>query len=188
MLRLVTRWYDIQEIILLVDSKNRIPESTLKMLGFENETISFDEIIGKEFKLVLNNEYYKKIGSMYTINTDLEELYNNEKTITLKINAIMRGKEGSDFAKMSSSGICYNNELIEYVIEKNKESNIVKEQEKIDYNILTTEKFDLDTEEGIKEKNMMLSVLGADTTPMVIQLYPKDFDSKDERKEKEKTA
>jgi len=169
-----------EDLILLVDSKNRISESTLKMLGYEEETISFDDIIGKEFKVALNDEYYKKIGKMYTINTDLEELYNNENTITLKISAIMRGKEDSDFAKLSGSGICYNNALMEYIIEKNNESDIVNDQKKSDYNVLTTEKFDLETEDGKQAKNTTLSVLGADTTPFMIQIYPKDFDSKDE--------
>jgi len=69
---------------------------------------------------------------------------------------------------------------MEYIIEKNNESDIVNDQKKSDYNVLTTEKFDLETEDGKQAKNTTLSVLGADTTPFMIQIYPKDFDSKDE--------
>jgi len=168
-----------EELILLVDSKNRIPESILKTLGFENETVTFEELLNKEIKVVLNDDYYKKIGNIYTINQDLDKLYNNEKTITLKINAIIRGKEDSDFAKMSGAGLLFNNELMEYIIENNDNSSIVKAQKDSNYNVLTAQKFDLDTEEGKQEKELILSALGADTTPLIIQIYPKDFDSKD---------
>lgn len=169
-----------QDLVLLVDSKNRISETVLKMLGFENDKISFDDIIGKEFKVVLNNDYYIKVGDFYTMNQDLDKLYNNENTITLKITAIMRGKKDSDFAKLSGSGITYNQSLMDYIISKNETSNIVKAQKNVNYNILNREPFDMQTEEGIIQKEAMLSYLGADTIPFAIQIYPKDFDSKDE--------
>lgn len=169
-----------EDLTLLVDSKNRVSETILKALGYNKENINFDEIVGKEFKLVLNDDYYKKLGEFYTINTDLEKLYNNENTITLKISSIIRGKEGSDFAKLSGSGLMYNNSLVDYVIEKNSKSEIVSTQLEKNYNVLTTELFDKDTTEGKDAYEMMLSYLGADTTPVAIQIYPKDFDSKDE--------
>lgn len=164
-----------EDLILLVDSKNRVSESLLKELGFEDENINFKDIVGKEFKLILNNDYYKKIGEFYTVNTDLEKLYDNNNAITLKISAIMRGKEGSDFAKMSGSGLMYNNSLTNYIIEKNNESDIVKSQKEKDYNILTTAPF-----KDEDEKETMLSYLGAKTSPIMINIYPTDFDSKDE--------
>ena len=168
-----------EDLVLLVDSKNRISESTLKMLGFEDDKINFDDIIGKEFKVVLNDDYYKKVGDFYIVNQDLDKLYNNENTITLRITAIMRGKKDSEFASLSGSGITYNQSLMDYVIEKNSLSNVVKAQENVDYNILTRESFDTETEDGKKAKETMLSYLGADTIPFMIQIYPKDFDSKD---------
>ena len=164
-----------EDLVLLVDSKNRVSESLLKELGFEQENINFKDIVGKEFKLILNNDYYKKIGEFYTVNTDLEKLYESNNVITLKISAIMRGKEGSDFAKMSGSGLMYNNSLTDYIIEKNNQSDIVKSQKEKDYNILTTSPFKNDD-----EKETMLSYLGAETSPIMISIYPSDFDSKDE--------
>ena len=48
-----------EDIYLLVDSKNRINENILKELGLgDKEKIDFNDIIGKEFKVVLNNQYY----------------------------------------------------------------------------------------------------------------------------------
>ena len=169
-----------EELLLLVDSKNRVSENILKALGYTSETINFEEIIGKEFKIILNDDYYKKIENLYIRPSDLESLYNNENAITLKISAIIRGKEGSDFAKLSGTGLMYNNTLTNYIIEKNNESDIVKTQKKVDYNVLSAQPLDLDTKEGRDLKEATLSFLGADTTPLMIQIYPKDFDSKDE--------
>lgn len=126
-----------EDVYLLVDSKNRISEDVLKTLGYDSDKIKFSDIIGKEFKVVSNNNYYQKIGDRYTINMDYDELYNNSENLTLKIAGVIRGKKDSDFAKLSGTGILYNNTLLDYIIETNKESDIVKDQQEVDYNILT---------------------------------------------------
>ena len=106
-------------------------------------------------------------------------MYENENTITIKISGIIRGKK-DDMLGNFSDGIGYIEELVNYVVSKNKESKIVKQQQESDYNILTGEKFDTQTEEGKVEKEQILSYLGADSVPALIQIYPHDFDSKDE--------
>lgn len=171
----------MEELLLLVDTKNRVDEDILKLLGYDSDDkISFDELLGKEFKVILNDDYYTKTSLNYMPASDYEKLYNNENAITLKVSAIIRGKDGSDFAKLSGSGFVYKKSLMNYIIEKNDNSDIVKEQTSKDYNVITMEKFDLSTDEGKKSKDQVLSYLGADTVPMYIQIYPKDFDSKDE--------
>ncbi len=169
-----------EDLVLLVDSKNRIDSLILKELGYtDNDEIDFDDIIGKEFKVILNNDYYKDNGSIFIPNTDYESMYNSKDAITLKITSIIRGKENNDFAKMSSTGLLYNKSLIDYIINENNNSNIVKAQNDKDYNVLTLEKFNLKTDEGKKQKDTLLSYLGADISPLALQIYPKDFDSKD---------
>ena len=168
-----------EDIYVLVDSKNRISEDILKALGYEGEKVSFKDIVGKEFKVVRNNDYYQKLGSRYVMNTDYDELYHQEGNLTIKIAGVIRGKKDSDFAKLSGSGLTYNNSLLDYVIESNKDSDIVLAQQEADYHILTQEGFDLDTDEGKKEKEQTLAYLGADTAPAMMQIYPKDFDSKE---------
>ena len=61
----------------------------------------------------------------------------------------------------------------------NKNSEIVKKQRDIDYNIFTGEVFDTDTKEGVDAKNLILTALGDDMPPMAIQLFPKDFKTKE---------
>lgn len=167
------------EIILVVDSKNRISTDILSYfnLGASEEKIKFDDILNKELKLVLNNDYYKQVGDFYTLNTNYEELYNSQNAETLKIVGIGRGREGNMLVA-SGYGLGYTEDLVNYVIEKNKDSDIVKKQSDVDYNVLTGSKFTGDDAES--EKRNMLSYLGADIIPLAISIYPKDFDSKDE--------
>lgn len=168
------------EAVLLVDAYNNLNLETLKALGYtEKDKVSFDEILNKEFKIVLNEDYYKKVGNLFIPNTDLEKLYNSDKTITLKITGILRGKEGNKFGEFSGTGICYKEALMKEIMKQNETSTIVKEQKKADYNVLTGEAIDTKTEEGQEILNNTLAYLGALTAPYYIQIYPKDFDSKD---------
>lgn len=162
-------------LILQVDSKNQIYESVLETLGLSKKSsISFEDILNQEFKIILNNDYYQQIGDIFYPNQDLKQLYTNENSITVKVQAIIRGKEEQSMIT-NGSGFGYTNALTEQVVEKNKNSNIVKLQKEKDYNILTNTPFnDTTTKESI------LGYLGDDTIPVAIYLYPKNFESKKE--------
>ena len=167
------------EIIVAVDKYNRLPEKLLKLFGLEEEKISFDDLIGKQIKIVLNDDLYTNFGEYFTMNYDFNSLYENENNITLTICGIIRGKENNMLAA-TGYGIAYTEELIDYVVSKNSKSNIVKAQEEKNYNVLTGDRFDLETEEGKKLKEQTLSYLGSDTIPYAINIYSKDFTAKDE--------
>ena len=160
-------------LILQVDNKNQIYESVLEVLGLENkESLTFDDILNQELKLVFNDDYYNQIGDLFYPNNNLEKLYNSDNSITIKVQAIIRGKEDQSMIT-NSSGFGYTNALTELVINKNKNSNIVKLQREKDYNILTNMPFDEDI-----TKDYILGYLGDDTIPVAIYLYPKDFNTK----------
>lgn len=163
-------------LILQVDSRNQIYESTLKQLGLSSKNVSFDDILNQELKVVLNDDYYEKVEDYFIPSTDYEALYNNENSITLKVQAIIRGKKGKEMLA-NGSGFGYTNALTELVISKNKDSEIVKDQREKDYNVLTHQPFDESDETATKD--MALGYLGAESIPVMISIYPKDFDSKD---------
>ena len=58
---------DPNSLFILVDSKNRLSEETLKVLGYEGN-ISFKDIIGKEFKVVLNDTLYSSYNDTFIQN------------------------------------------------------------------------------------------------------------------------
>ena len=178
------------DLLLLVDTTNELDEEILKSLGFDTskKEISFKDITSKEFKVVFNDEYYKKINSQYILNSDYENLFKSNKSLTIKITGIARLKENKEnLDGMSSKGLFYTSALVDYVIEQNKNSSIVKEQEKSNVNILTRENFATEEEassmaamfSGAMTKNDMLGYLGKDVVPQNIYIYPNDFETKD---------
>ena len=172
---------EIDELVLIVDSKNHVSEEILENLGLDKtkENINFKDILNTEMKLVLNDEYYKKVGNYYSINSNLEEAYNSKKAITLKVVGIIRLKE--EFPSyVQQSSLTYTEKLLDYVIQNNKDSKIVKAQKEAKYNILTGETFDLTTKEGREIKEQTLAYLGDEALPFMIQVYPRDFSAKEE--------
>ena len=168
------------DILLVLDNKNRINENVLSSFDLDTESpISFDKIIGREIKISINDDYYKEISSgIFTINSDFEKLYKSKNSITLKISGIIRGKEEKEIIVGTNSGICYSDSLVKYVISLNKNSKVVTAQKNSNYNVLTGEKFE-NSEAGEKAKKTILSYLGGDDTPTMINLFPKDFETKD---------
>ena len=186
----VERHYDIlagrlpeskEDLVIVVDNCNKVDKKLISYLGLnENQNeIPFDELLGREFKLILNKDFYQPLGSVYTINFNFDAMYNNSDAITLKVVGIIRAKEESKLYQQGSN-IGYTEDLVQYVLEQNKKSGIVQLQESVDYNVLTGEKLDLTTPEGRDTKSYLLQMLGGDTTPFVISIYSHDFDSKEE--------
>lgn len=168
---------EMTEMVLVIDSKNRVDKNLLDALGFDgdSEEIKFEDILNKEFKLVLNDEYFKSLGEFFTINTDFASLYSSSE-VTLKISGIARiNEDRSDLSSFMSDQLLYSPKLLDYVFEKNGNSAIVKAQNEKEYNVLTGQPFDETT-----TKDSALVYLGAKDIPMMIQIYPKDFESKDE--------
>ncbi len=166
------------EIVLLVDTKNRINNTIMKELGFDTQadSVDFSEVIGTELKVILNDDYYitTEYGT-YTFNTDYKAMYESENSITLSISGIIRPKEDSPASMTADGGaLAYSDGLAQTVIDDSVNSEIVKAQEKSDVNVLSMETLDDET------KKQTLAYLGGNATPYVVQLYPYDFETKDE--------
>ena len=167
---------DTPSVVIAVNSRNELDSGTLEQLGFDTSSnISFDDILNKEFKVIPNDIYYNEINNYFVPSKDYEDMYNSSDAITVKVNAIIRGKE--DKNSLTQSGIYYNSALVDAVINKNKDSDIVNRQKEVSYNVLTGQAFD-DTTSTVTKDNI-LGVLGAEVTPSIIYIYPKDFDTKD---------
>lgn len=164
------------DLVLVISTKNELDCQILKSMGFDangDETIKFTDIIGTEFKVINNNDYYDmtEYGTFMPA-MNYEEMYNSENSITLNICGIIRQKEDAPIALLAS-GIAYSDELTQLIVDENIDSDIVKAQKESNFNVITTEEVDEET------KSQLISYLGGDSTPFVIMLYPKDFDSKD---------
>ena len=125
------------------------------------------------------------MGDYFVRNPDLQSVYDN--SITLTVSGILRMKE--DFPSyVASASLCYTDELLDEVIAANNESEIVKAQQASDVNVLTGMPFSDSTDNTVSSsstgmaitKDTVLGYLGADQTPYMIYLFPKDFERKDE--------
>ncbi|WP_294362786.1 ABC transporter ATP-binding protein/permease [uncultured Clostridium sp.] len=177
----------MNDLILVVDEYNKLDTAVLDALGIDSnkEEISFNDILGYEIKAILNDDYYKKLGNYYTLAgnpNDMSEIYNNERAIPLKITGILRLKKDVTIPVLSS-GLSYSDELSKYFIEDAKNSEVVKAQEEVDYNVFTGESFKRDSNRAdssnTNTKENILASIGATSTPYMITLYPKDFATKE---------
>ena len=226
------------EVVLIVDENNEISDYTLYSLGIKDveelseavekikngeklvsntiDSYSYEEILNYKFKILLNTDYYKKVGNAWQDMSDdtkyMKEIVNNAEEI--EIVGIIKPNE--ETVTTSGAGLIgYNKELKEHVINKINEAEIVKEQKaNPEINVFTGLKFSkqsdatfefsqlsneqkaymatLSQEELAKlmttytsntkatyENNLeILGVVNLDK-PSAINIYPKNFESKD---------
>lgn len=182
------------EISLVVDKYNRLSTQALKALniGFEDgqESVSFDSLLNKEFRLLLNDVYYQNNDGIFSVTDDLNSAY--ERGIPLKIVSILRVKESSDTSFLNQ-GLVYTSALTSFVLEENGKSQIVIEQSKEEnktIDVTTGRTFTLkvgefekpitDEEELEEALQTQLRKLGAISVPSSVSIYPADFDSKNQ--------
>ncbi len=168
--------HDETDLILVVDNQNRIDKAVLSNLGFTTEgvaSIAFDEIVGTELKLISNDDYYLRtpIGT-YRPGTDYAAMYEADDSLSLAIAGIVRLKPDVSFG-IVGEGIAYSDRLVQRVIERGEDSEIVSEQREADYNVITMQNLDKES------RRSFMAYLGGDSTPFMIYLYPTDFAAKE---------
>lgn len=165
------------DLVLVVDTKNRVDVSILQGLGYDveaNEDVLFSEIIGDEFKIIPNDDYYIKTPfNSFLPGTDYETMYNAEKAITVKIVGVLRQSEKTTLGVLKS-GIAYSDELSQLVLDMNLSSEVVAAQKASNQSVFTMEAIDEDT------KLQTLALLGGEETPYMVMIYPVDFNSKED--------
>ncbi|NFA61025.1 ABC transporter ATP-binding protein/permease [Clostridium sporogenes] len=189
-----------KELVLVVDKYNQVDTNILEALGFsaDSKNINFDSMIGTEYKLIYNDDYYTQSGKYFTVNgdtTNLENLYNNKNAVILKISGIIRIKEDANVSNLST-GIVYSDQLAQDFIENAKNSKIVLAQKEAKYNVmngnLLTKKTSTTTAavhpapnmtanitSNVETKDDILASLGATSSPTSISIYPVNFEAKD---------
>jgi len=224
------------EVVLVLDKNNQISDYALYSLGLldqrelrnslekimKGEPIEtkeileyeYDEIIGLTYKLVLNTDYYQKIGGIWV---DKREDTNYMKSILanaedIKLVGVVRISEDS---QVTTTGVIgYTKELTEYTINKINATEIASEQlanqginvftglefsdnASFDINSLTIEQQQYLASLSQEELTRVIAEYTENATatydsnlrklgvvdlsdPYTIELYPKDFESKEE--------
>lgn len=162
------------DLVLVTDNKNTVNINSLKNLGFDVEDgnkIKFNKLIGKQFSVVSNNNYYQELPTgMFVPRKTSQNMYNSGTK--LRLSAVIRPKNEDSMALLST-GIAYSDKLTQNVIDQNENSAIVKAQKASDRNVLTGQSM------NNSQKEQVLQTLGATAVPTGIMIYPNNFDSKD---------
>ena len=167
---LAGRWpQNYDEMIIVLSEKNKISDLLVYSLGLRDTeelkdivtkimsgekvtvknkpmSFSYEDLMNIELKLVMPADTYK-YNKKYKIYEDMteddnymEKIYEN--AIKLKIVGIVTAKEGTNSMALSP-GVSYTRALIDYILEKSKQTEIVKKQlqnEQID--VLSGKRFD----------------------------------------------
>ncbi|MDD4188677.1 MAG: ABC transporter permease, partial [Eubacteriales bacterium] len=164
------------DLVLVIDTRNRVEFSILQSLGFETdnvESIKFSDIVGTSFKIISNNDYYVKTEfGAYLPGQDYDSMYASENSITVEIVAVVR-KSADAGVGILGTGIAYSDELSQLIIDNAVDSDIVKAQEKSSINVMTMK------EMNDAGKASFLSYLGGNATPYMVMVYPDNFEDKD---------
>lgn len=225
------------EVVLLVDKNNQISDYSLYSLGildqdylkeqfnnmvsgkdvkFTENTYEPKDLLNLTFKLVLNTDYYKKQNGLWLdmSNDDnyMKKVLENAEEI--KVVGIIKPNDEAVTGNNTAGMIGYTHELMEHLINKTNEQEIVKEQlENLKINVFTKTEFTNNKEfdmnnlsaEQLKylknmsqvelaefmksysenlsstyEQNLKKLGIASIDDPDGINIYPKDFDSKEE--------
>ena len=169
------------DVLLVISSDNEVSEKVLENLGLDvnQDKFSFEDVLNKELVYVINDNLYNKIKAgnknIYIAKNNYDKLYDMDDNIKLNISGIVRLKKDVKTG-MFTPGIIFKDELGELIYEKNKNSDVVKEQKGKDYFVLSGEKFS--NESMISSEVEAISYLGGNKIPYIINIYPKDFNAK----------
>ncbi|MNO88487.1 Macrolide export ATP-binding/permease protein MacB [compost metagenome] len=176
-------------------------------IDYDVDSIQFENLIGYELKLILNDDYYQRNGELFTVNgstSNLIDMYNSDEAITLNIVGVIRAQEESKMSTLPA-GIAYSDELSTFFIEDAQQSEIVLAQQESEINVLTGQLLSQDiagsgtagmssagmpamdpgmasalaASMGNLTKDDILASLGATEIPTSVSLYPIDIGSKE---------
>ncbi len=210
--RLLKSQYDVlkgrmpenyDEMVLIVDENNEVSDYTLYSLGLKSQKelneimstimkgekvekndqlkISYDDILNTKFKVVLNSDVFKKEGNVW-VDKSLDPSYMKDildKSLNINIVGIIKAKDSSIIETAGVVG--YTSDLKDYVINGINDSKIAKEQKsKENINVFTNQEFQVG--ESLDANLRTIGVVELDN-PSIINIFPKDFESKDKIEE-----
>lgn len=167
------------ELVVIIDSRNRINKSILEDFGIEVKEYRFEDIIGKTFKVIPNDVYYTKNDKgFFDVNTDYETMFEDENVIEVEIVGILRIKPDSP-ASFLNPGIGYTTQLTDYLFEDALNSEIVNEQkDNTEINMLTGNPFN-----PMVTYDTVMRQIGGNTRPTRINIFPVSFEAKEQIKD-----
>ena len=123
------------EVVLVVSGSNTVSEAIMAALGEYKNTLSASEFLGKQIKMVYNDEKYVPAeNGKFTLRTDYDTLWNDTSSNeieTLTICGVIRPQKLNDTGTALSSmtsGIAYGDGFMEMIYSHENDSQVVQAQ------------------------------------------------------------
>ncbi len=140
----------LNEVVIIVNSRDELSDYALYTLGLKDQSelkgmfealmngepiesedmeFTYDELMGLRFRLLLNTDYYSKEGTAWRSRKRNEEFMRQkiENGLEIKVVGILKPADGA-VATTVTVGVGSKFELMEYVLDQVKNSQIVQEQ------------------------------------------------------------
>ncbi len=140
----------MDEVVIIVNSRNELSDYALYTLGLKDQSelkgmfealmngepvesedmeFTYDELMNLRFRLLLNTDYYSKEGAAWRSRKRNEEFMRQkiENGMEIKVVGILKPADGA-VATTVTVGVGYKFELMEYLLDQVKNSQIVQEQ------------------------------------------------------------
>ena len=195
---------EYNEVAIIVNENNEISDYTIYTLGLADQTelvnmmttmymgekieekpqmisYTYDEILNTTYKLILNTDKYAKQNGMW-IDKSTDEAYMKQKIangLDIKVVGIIRINDESVATSMAE-GVYYNKSLTEYIINEINKTEIAQEQKNNkEIDVFTGKPFGMGKLSTYEVNAQLLGIADLED-PYAINIYPKDFESKDE--------
>jgi putative ABC transport system permease protein len=186
------------ELLLIVDQRNRIDEGFFSTYGINNtEGIDFSDILSDEtndsvfdLKWIPNNAYFVETElngkTIFSGSLNAQGMYDNPDSLPLKITGVVRVKASAS-AELLTPGLAYTTLLTDYAYADEQvgavNSDIVQAQEAAKWISEEEPGYDVFvsgnefTSEA--EYTSRMRTLGGSTLPVGVQIYPSSFENKE---------
>ncbi len=120
---------EANQIALVVDSYNCISIDVLNSVGFDfsKGTYNTSDLIGKKYRILTNNNYYKKNENGVYSSVSISSAFEKEGNIDIEICGVIRSKKGSSYS-LYDGCFMYTSKLTDLIYESCLDSEIVKDQ------------------------------------------------------------
>lgn len=115
------------QVVLFLPDEGTLTASQLKLLGYaDEEEVKASDIVGKEWSVLNNDQYYQEINQHFLPNEATTELYQTGDKLTIA--AVVRAKDSNNNAFSGLLG--YSADFLDQLLAEESQTSLVKQQAK----------------------------------------------------------
>ena len=139
----------MDEVVIMLNSRNELSDYTLYSIGLRDQSelkeqfeqlmrgvpieteeleFSYDELLSMRFRMLLNTDVFTKSGTLWTDNSGDADYIARKLQDGMELKIVGVVKPAKSGLSSESGGIGYRTELVDYLLEQVRDSEIAREQ------------------------------------------------------------